>query len=380
MPDALTDTTGRAADALTSPSQDTAYQQVETAYTTALRAEVGTAVTVTKKWPNEDLLWPHSDLDLRIVLDEALADWVSFNDGLARVHRRVLEADPVRRRVLEHPPGWVFLRSELDRGLVPAAEVATWSSSGGDPAALQAWQIESGARPWGGEDERFYRGILGGRTGGRYRLAADSADNVVTGRERYGVHCVVWHFLAPVLFAHTALVERRRPAGKSAVLGHHPNPQVRDMYHAATAAHPAVTDPDRLLDQVTQLVDTLRPISAGSDQDNGPTRAELVSALGVLRCRIARYGYYLDPPADVATGYLIDRESKDLYAATSVLAAAAPMFVGETRRVINRFLDLVPAPPTNRASLGAFMQRLRADPGLVEALSSLALGDPEPSR
>ena len=265
---------------------------------------------------------------------------------------------------------------------MPVAELTTWSSTDGDPAAVLAWQTRSAARPWSAEDERFYRGILGGRTAGRYQLAADCADNVVVSRDRYGAHCVLWHFLAPVLFAHTALAERRRPVGKTTVLRDHPDPEVRHLLDAATADHPATTDTDLLLRRVTLLVDALPPVRPArtSDQDGGPSRADLVSALGVLRCRIARYSYYLNPPAGSATGYLVDREGKDLYAATAVLATAAPLLAAEPRGVIDRFLQLVPQPPTSRASLAEFLRRLRADSDLVGTLFSLPYGDLELSR
>ncbi len=353
------------------------YAPIEAEYTAALRAELDDdAVQVTRKWPDEDLLWPHSDLDLRLVLDEAPADWIALNVGIAQAHRRVVEVDPVRRRVLEHPPGWVFLRDEVDRGLVPAAELATWSSADGDPASVGVWQAMSAARPWGAEDERFYRAVLDGRTGGRYRLAADSADNVVTDRDRYGVHCVVWHFLAPVLFAHTALTTHRRPPGKTAVLRHHPDPEVHRLVEVAIAK-PGTNTAERCLGTATRLVAALAPVETPNDHDRACTWAELASALGVLRCRTARYVYYLAPAAGASTGYLIDREGKDLYAATAVLAVAAPHLANEPRKMIRRFLDLVPARPTNRAGLAEFVHRLRADPGLVNALFSLPVDDLE---
>lgn len=381
MLDAVT-AAARAARTDATAGKDAGYRQIAVEYIDALRADLGGTFTLTKKWPDVDLLWPHSDLDLRIVLDEAPADWIALNDGIARSHRRVVEVEPVRRRILEHPPGWVFLRDELDRGLVPAAELATWSNVSGDPTAVTAWQTRNADRPWSAEDERFYLGILRGRIRGRYDLAADSADNIVTARDRYGVHCAIWHFLAPILFAHTALTACCRPAGKVAVMRRHPVAEIRDMLDIVTSDHPGTADAAMVLRCATRLVDAFCPIPAArtSDHDRGPTRAELIGALGVLRCRIARYAYYLNPPAGVVTDYLVDREGKDLYAATATLGAAASVLTAEPRRLIHRFLDLVPAPPTSRASLTEFLRRLRTEDSLVNTLFSLPLGGLEPSR
>ncbi|NED88672.1 hypothetical protein G3I76_52425, partial [Streptomyces sp. SID11233] len=46
-----------------------------------------------------------------------------------------------------------------------------------------------------------------------------------------------------------------------------------------------------------------------------PSRSDWTMTAGMLRVRVARWLYYLDPPPGVATGYLIRREAKELSAA-----------------------------------------------------------------
>ena len=351
---------------------DTQYRHVQAAYNTALRRAFGAAVTTTRKWQDEDLRWPHSDLDLRVLLGQPPDDWIEFNDALAQAHRALVAATPLRRRVLEHPPGWIYFRDELARSLVPAAELVTWSAtSDADVEAVAGWRSATTARPWSVEDMRFYSAILRSRVNGRYRLAADSAANIVIERDRYGPHCVLWHFLAPVVFACTALSTRTRPPGKTAAMAAHPDLAVRKMLRRSQAGYGDVPDTPALLDCVRRLVDAQIPRTMPTDLTPPPTAAEVVGAIGVLRCRAGRYGYYLDPPAGVSTGYLVDRESKDLHAATDVLAAAIPQLPVAMRSLVRRFLAMVPPPPTTVASLAGFLHRLRGDRGLLRDLFGL---------
>lgn len=370
---------------LTSPSPDVAispavpqvgYPAVETRYGQLLASHLDTAVVVTKKWQDTDLVWPHSDIDLRIVVDEPPADWIAFNEHLAQLQRELVTADPILRRVLEHPPGWVFLRREVDAGLVPAAEVATWSHSFGDHAAVEQWRKQALARPWSAEDDRFYRGIIAARTGGAYRLEADSADNVVLDADRYGAHCVSWHYLAPVVFATASLVARRRLSGKTEALNADPTEAVAEFLPLARNGYRDAPDPTVLLRRAHRAIAALPALPETQPTADGlPTRAEVASAVGVLRCRIARYSYYLAPPPSAETGYLIDRETKDVHGAIRTLRAACPSLPTPLRALAERFLELMPAPPTTRQSLRRFLDNAAAEPTLLQHLFSADLTD-----
>lgn len=350
--------------------RETDYRAIEERYGHLLAARLDTVAVVTKKWQDADLIWPHSDIDLRIILNEPPADWISFNEHLAQLQRDLVASDPVLRRVLEHPPGWVFLRSEVDAGLVPAAEMATWSHCFGEPTTVDRWKAHAAAQPWSGEDERFYRGIIAARVGGAYRLEADSADNVVLESERYGAHCVAWHYLAPVAFATRCLHERRRLSGKTEALDAHPSSAITEFLALARAGYRDSPPPEGLLTRAHDVVTTLpAPPQLTRGADTMPTAAEVVSAIGVLRCRVARYSYYLSPPLSAETGYLIDRETKDLHGAIRVLARCAtlPAPLGALAR---RFRDLVPPPPTTRHTLRQFLNNAASHPTLIDELFS----------
>lgn len=355
-------------------AEEVGYAAVQARYGGMVAEHLGAGMVVTKKWQDTDLVWPHSDLDLRIILDEPPADWISLNEQLAQVQRELVTADPFLRRALEHPPGWIFLRREVDTGLVPAAEVATWSHSFGRPNAVGRWRSHALAQPWSDEDERFYRGIISARADGAYRLEADAADNVVLALERYAAHCVSWHYLAPVVFATASLRTRRRLSGKTEALDASDIPAVsefltlaRNGYHDASAA--------RLLLEHAQQALTALPVPAQQTPPGTgtPTRAEVISAIGLLRCRIARYSYYLAPPPHAATGYLIERETKDLHGAIGTLHAACATLPPPLGALAERFLQLVPPPPTTRQSLRQFLDNAASEPDVIQAVFSTDL-------
>jgi hypothetical protein len=342
------------------------YAELGAAYQRVLAERHAAPVVLAKKWQPADLVWPHSDIDLRVVVTDPPADWLSFNDTMATVHRELVAADATHRRLLEHPTGWVYLQAEVDQQLVPPAELVTWSACHpGDQAALAAWTEHAELTPWSAADERFYHGILASRVDGAYRLELDSADNVVLDRAAYPAHCVVWHYLAPVVFAAASLRSRHRYRGKTDALHAYDEPEVRRFLTLARDGYRQAPTPEVLLDRIHQITATLslparRPV-AGSP----PTRAEVVSAIGVLRCRAARYAYYLDPPAGAVTGYLIDRETKDFHGAVRILHTGLDILPAAVQVLAQRFLALVPPPPTTRDSLQRFLDDLARHAGLV---------------
>lgn len=333
-------------------------------------------MVVTKKWQDNDLVWPHSDVDLRIILEEPPADWVIFNEQLAQVQRELVDADPICRRHLEHPPGWVFLRRELDAGLVPAAEVSTWSHCFGDQRAVERWRREAISRPWSAEDERFYHSILAARADGAYRLEADSAENVVIDADQYGAHCVSWHYLAPIVFAIACLTMRKRLSGKTEAFQVFANTAVTEFLQLANSGYKNAPAPSVLLEGAHRAASALPDLPvAGRLFDGMLTPAEVTSSIGLLRCRIARCSYYLHPPIMARTGYLIDRETKDLHGATRTLHSACGSLPLELRALAERYLALVPPPPTTQQSLRALLESAASQPRLVQQLFSAGLFD-----
>ncbi|MEW1719436.1 hypothetical protein [Streptomyces sp. NPDC093109] len=331
-------------------------------YGNELDAEGVGAAMLTHKWQPADLLAPHSDLDVRVLLREAPEDWQEWNHRLAAAHRAAVTRDTSHRRLLEHPPGFAFTLSEADRRLISPPELATWSLVRGSVRDFQRWKSHAQMAPWGGVDEQFYRGILHTRLGGRYRLAADSTDNVTEDIPGYRRHCVAWHYLAPCWFAAAALATRTRCPGKTAALSQwHPGGLERyaELFLREAKTTSAVRAASAL--SARQLLRTAHvaleaavrqvPDTSVKTDTTADSRIAWTMTAGMLRVRVARWLYYLDPPPGVATGYLITREAKELQAATETLRTLAVDEISPSQGLAGRMAELLPTGPTTAETL-----------------------------
>ncbi|MDX3750193.1 hypothetical protein [Streptomyces sp. AK08-02] len=334
------------------------YAQLGVVYAEQLAAQDVTASMLTHKWQAGDLIAPHSDIDIRVVLDETPASWWEWNERLATAHHRAVLLHPSHSRLLEHPPGFAFTTGELDRNQVSPAETSTWSLVTGSAATLGRWQSRAQMMPWSRADERFYRGILDARIGGRYQLDKDSADNVHHDLDGYRRHCVAWHYVAPCWFASAALATRTRGPGKTAALSQwHPG-ELEVLAEAILRLSATSSDPEpsptQLLRSAHVAVDAVlrrtprpRPLPEGSEAE-----AEAwTTTAGMLRVRAARWIYYLDPPPETATGYLIAREEKELRSARNTLTRLADRTSGDDALLVKAMTELLPPGPTTASTL-----------------------------
>ncbi|WP_129286564.1 hypothetical protein [Streptomyces sp. GZWMJZ-114] len=359
------------------------YEWLGDAYAAELAAHGVGAAMLTHKWQPADLLDPHSDLDIRVLLSEPPDDWEEWNHRLAAAHTATVRQAEDHRRLLEHPPGFAFTLEEADGRFVSAPELATWSLISGNARELQRWKSRAQMAPWGPSDERFYRALLHARLGGRYRLAADSTDNVLGDLTAYRRHCVAWHYLAPCWFAASALATRTRCPGKTAALTqwrpeglagyaelflHHAAERPRGPRHLLRTAHVA-------------LEAALRRIPAEGCRTGAgaePARSDWTMTAGMLRVRVARWLYYLDPPPGVATGYLIRREAKELSAAVRTLTAYAADGATPAQRLAARMTALVPTDPTTAATLRAALATWHRERATVQDFLSHTPERPTP--
>ncbi|MGW3090888.1 hypothetical protein [Streptomyces sp. NPDC001108] len=356
-------------------------------YESELDAHGVGAVMLTHKWQPADLLAPHSDIDVRVFLPEAPADWEEWNHRLAAAHTAAVRREISHGRLLEHPPGFAFTVAEADGRLVSAPELATWSLISGSARDFQRWKSRAQMAPWCEVDERFYRGILQGRLGGRYQLAADSTDNVVADIAAYRRHCVAWHYLAPCWFAAAALATRTRCPGKTAALTQW-RPDGLDGYaelfleHAADRTEARPRSPRHLLRTAHVALEAAMRRAPGAASTAGQgeehARADWVMTAGMLRVRVARWLYYLDPPPGVATEYLIRREAKELRAAAQTLNALAADESTSAQRLAARMTTLIPTGPTTAGTLRATLALWHRQKSTAQDFLTLTPGDVHP--
>lgn len=343
----------------------TLYDDLGTLYVHELAEQGVGAAMLTHKWQRIDLLAPYSDLDVRILLDQAPDDWHEWNRLLAQAHSAAVAHDSANRRLLEHPPGFAFTTSEVDRSRISPPELATWSLIHGHQQSLQRWKSHAQMTPWSPADERFYRGILDSRLAGRYQLAADSTDNVTQDIPGYRRHCVTWHYVAPCWFAAAALATHTRCPGKSAALAQW-RPAGLEQYAETFLRQARSTTTDRtaqprsaghlLRSAHVALSALMRHVPIATDgrtfEEAGDSQAVAwTMTVGMLRVRVARWLYYLDPPPAVATGYLITREAKELRAAADTLRSLARDETTSEQKLAARMAALLPSGTTTPAVL-----------------------------
>ncbi len=362
----------------------TPYTELGRLYGELLTSHGVPAAMLTHKWQPGDLLAPHSDIDVRIVLEELPDCWREWNEQLAAAHHQAVAQALSHRRLLEHPPGFAFTTQELDSGLVAPPELATWGLITGSHRRLERWRARAHMAPWGPSDESFYRGILTARIDGAYRVDLDSTDNVHHDLDGYLRHCVAWHYVAPCWFAAAALATRTRVPGKSAAMHQwHPGelkPLAEALLQYTQQGADLLPVADRLyaaqatVDTLLRHIPPASPASAATPPAGGPLApaAAWVMAAGMLRVRAARWIYYLAPPPETATGYLIAREEKELRTVRKTLLrlADADTLPGADRRLAVAMCELVPDGPTTAASLRALLDRWRQRTSVVEEFLS----------
>ncbi|WP_435270117.1 hypothetical protein [Streptomyces sp. 1222.5] len=343
---------------MTTTRSTTSYAQLGVVYAEQLAAQGVAAGMLTHKWQAGDLLAPHSDIDIRVILDEAPDSWWAWNERLATAHHQAVLLDPVHSRLLEHPPGFAFTVSELDRNLVSPAEISTWSLATGNATTLQRWKSRAQMMPWSRADERFYRGILDARIGGRYQLDKDSTDNVHHDLDGYRRHCVAWHYVAPCWFASAALATRTRCPGKTAALNQwHPGELEAHAEEflrlSATTSEPGPS-PTQVLRTAHATVDAVlrrTPHPRSLPEAPGTDKAAWTTTAGMLRVRVARWIYYLNPPPETVTGYLIAREEKELRSARNTLTRLGDRLSGDDASLAKAMKALLPPGPTTASTL-----------------------------
>ncbi|MEV5847785.1 hypothetical protein AB0M32_38080 [Streptomyces sp. NPDC051985] len=343
---------------MTTARPTASYAELGVAYGERLAARGVAPSMLTHKWQASDLIAPHSDIDVRVVLGQVPDSWWEWNERLAGAHSQAVLLDPAHSRLLEHPPGFAFTVSEVDRNRVSPAEISTWTLITGNPTALQRWKSRAQMVPWSRADERFYRGILDARTGGRYRLDKDSTDNVHHDLDGYRRHCVVWHYVAPCWFASAALATRTRCPGKTAALTQwHPGElesRAEDFLRLSSTASGPGPIPAELLRSAHITVDGLlrhTPPPRSMPEEPKTEAAAWTTTAGMLRVRVARWIYYLNPPPGTATGYLIAREEKELRSARNTLNRLADQTTGDEALLVRAMAALLPPGPTTTSTL-----------------------------
>ena len=88
------------------------YKQIESTLEREFAMYIPEVILVTKKWNNTDYIYPFSDIDYRLVVEDG-ADLFELNEKIYQVHYNCVQKIQYGTRILEHPPGFLYYRNEL---------------------------------------------------------------------------------------------------------------------------------------------------------------------------------------------------------------------------------------------------------------------------
>ena len=87
------------------------YKKIKEIYWKKLQEQSHNIVLLTHKWSDSDLLYPFSDLDLRIITKD-IVDSFDLNEKLYQAHYNAVKETEYGDRILEHPVGLMYTETE----------------------------------------------------------------------------------------------------------------------------------------------------------------------------------------------------------------------------------------------------------------------------
>ncbi|MBO4616099.1 MAG: hypothetical protein J5717_01995 [Lachnospiraceae bacterium] len=279
------------------------YKKVEDIYWDKVLEQSNQVVLLTKKWSDEDLLYPYSDLDLRIITQDNI-DFFELNEKLYKAHCNTVMEVEDGERILEHPAGFMYKVSECVGNEVYKIDFVKTSFVNGDEdlfirakSSLDPKEIDKG---W---LESFYNKRYKRFTMKYEYKYKDQAKNKIF--EKY---CIVWHYYIPCVYALQCMVSGINFTNKIDRDWYSPEFQkkIEDFKHGIVPKE----EPEELIREVdAELGKLVQKYSINWHIKDSKVGYE---AKYMLRTRISRLLFYLYPVNSIDTMYLQQRECGEL--------------------------------------------------------------------
>lgn len=128
-----------------------------------------------------------------------------------------------------------------------------------------------------------------------------------------------------------------------------------------------------LYEQVTRELDNVvQPLTTYRESRYNVSIAQFIHALGMLRCRLCRYLYYLHPPEGVEVAYLIKRETKELQKIASTLLRFSSTITPAAQSAIKQIVGCLTYDELDREKLGRIVEDLYRHAVLFDEICSLS--------
>lgn len=287
------------------------YNKIYEEYGKMLFEKVLDVIFVSKKWSDNDLVWPFSDLDFRLITDNKTIDFYTINEIIFSIQKEIIQKDSkILGRILEHPPGYIFKYSELIDNYME--DINNWSFCYGEKKKFdQIKKINGEKRLF---DYNYYINIIKKR----YKKFSFNTEYIFDDEKLnkcYRLYCVLWHYYFPCVYALNSL--KNHSSQKNKIIST-PNSQKEIIL---SVYNDIITNNfDNLykynLTSVINAVDTEIKYNIEEEELNNKNNCvntnKYLEAISMLRTRIARYLLYLDSPQNNNKDYLIKREINEL--------------------------------------------------------------------
>ena len=282
------------------------YREIYKEYGKRLKETEPDVIFVSKKWCDNDLIWPFSDLDFRIIVEDKSIDFYEFNMALFHLQKRLIKKDyKTMKRILEHPPGYMFKKSELLYNYLE--DINNWSFCYGDEKIFS--EIKNMNTNKNKFDANYYMRIINKRYK-KFSLDTEYEYEDAKLNKCFQNYCVLWHYYLPCIYALNSLESNIPQGNKTANISSIKNKTICSVYnYIANNNHNELIRYDYLdlskivEDEIKPRIKNLKPKKVISEQ--------YLEAIAMFRTRIARYLLYLDNIKS-DKDYLIKREINEL--------------------------------------------------------------------
>lgn len=263
---------------------------------------------ISKKWSNCDLVWPFSDLDFRIIVKDKTIDFLKVNTYVYEVQKHLILKDERLKRILEHPPGYIFKYNELKENCFE--DVNNWSFCYGNYKKYIKIKIKN---RHSNLSKQYYLNIINKRYK-KFSLKNDYKNFNPKTNKKYNLYCSLWHYYFPCEYAINSLSNFKPEKYKinfrlieSGLLKKLYYDIIKDTknYEEKYELNNVVKEIDLRLEKKLQRCH----INLLEKQERYDRYFE---AVAMLRTRISRYLLYLDTELKYDRDYLINREINEL--------------------------------------------------------------------
>ena len=279
------------------------YKKIECVLENQFAKYIPEVILITKKWNNNDYVYPFSDIDYRLVVEDG-TDLFRLNEQLYEVHYKCASEIRYGTRILEHPPGFIYYQNELKNLSINRDIFCRDSYLSGDKRLFDDtyFRIDTSLVDSFQVYEAFKQRVNNFSLKYEYK----SYDSELM--QFYEKYCVIWHYYLPCIYFLNVLKDRRTY-----------NQKINECWYS----EPFLTLIDDFRNKKEPSRDMKGLIKLVDDELNIIMKNKLYFKLNyekkdnndvlfMLRTRMARILYYLNPPSACNTLYLQERECKEL--------------------------------------------------------------------